>query len=165
VARFLSLGFGDVLINADRIDKIERDEGRRSRAILNDGGSVMVQDAIDVVERSLLPVVAASPGYTLLRFFGGLGTRGPNGECLPHAGEDNPYVERLPIVAWRIDDSHARPVTPHDDDDAISNLIGSGVLLPDGQVAVPFTGTFENEAAWQAEMSLWASWRKLRVVK
>jgi hypothetical protein len=83
---------------------------------------------------------AASPGFTLLRFFGPVGVRGPDGRRLPDAGEGDPYVEKMPIVAWRIDESHAVPVTPDDDDD---NLVGSGVLLPDGKVVVPFDATFD----------------------
>ena len=156
MARFLSLGFGAGLINPDRIDRVEpvdRDQGLRSIATLSDGSRGVISGDVYAIEKLMLPVVAAAPGFTLLRFFGPVGVRGPNGERLPHAGEGDAYVERMPIVAWRIDETHAVPVTSDDDDGRISNLIGSGVLLPDGQVVVPFDATFDNEEAWRTEMS------------
>ena len=125
----------------------------------------MVSGDVYAIERLLLPVVAASPGFTLLRFPALLGARGPDGELLPNAGEGDPYVDRMPIAAWRIDETHALPVTPDDDDDRISNLIGSGVLLPDGQVVVPFDARFDNEEAWRAEINQRAVRNKLKVVK
>jgi hypothetical protein len=169
MTRFFSRGYGD-LINADRIESItpvKKNESWGSRAILKDGKDVTLQGDLDEIRRLLLPVVAASPGFTLLRFFGPVGVREPDGQRLPDAGEGDPYIEKMPIVAWRIDESHAVPVTPNDsDDDRISNLIGAGVLLPDGQVVMPFDARFDNEEAWLAEMTQRAgSWSKLRVVE
>lgn len=90
---------------------------------------------------------------------------GQDGERLPNAGDGEPYVDQMPIVAWRIDETRALPVTPDDDDDRISNLIGSGMLMPDGQVVMPFDATFDNEEAWRAELNQRAARDKLRAVK
>lgn len=51
MTRFLSLGFGAGLINADRIDKIVPVHKDQSRAILNDGSSVMVSGDVYAVEK------------------------------------------------------------------------------------------------------------------
>lgn len=69
---FLRTTDGD-LINADRIERIEdggSTDGRlRSRAIVGDGIRVTLVGDADVIERALLPVVVAAPGYVHLRYY------------------------------------------------------------------------------------------------
>jgi hypothetical protein len=97
--RFLRTEDG-VLINVDQIKQIEADGEWRCKATLNDGGGVWFADGIDFVEARLAPVVAATPGHTVQDY-----------------GEDdygNPVVTLLPVVAWRLADGLALPVTPAD---------------------------------------------------
>ena len=96
--------------------------------------SVMASDSVDEIERMLLPVVAAAPGYMRLRYW-------EDGAAV--------WVERMPVVAWRIDSDRALPVTPEQDEDAV---LVSGVLLPDGRVVMPGLQTFADEGAWRAAM-------------
>jgi hypothetical protein len=114
----------------------------RSRATLDDGVSVTLTCDIDFIEPALLPVVVAVPGYVHLRYY-------DDAEEGEHDIRET--VERMPIVAWRIADDIVFPVTP-DEDEASSNLIGEGVLLPDGRVVQPFMELFDNEETWRAQM-------------
>jgi hypothetical protein len=147
LTRFLSTGVS--LVNADRIDRIEVGEqhGERwgSSATLRDGTSLPLIDDIDEIEKALLPVVAAAPGFTFLRYY-------------IDWDESGPGIERMPIVAWRIDGATALPVIP-DDASTEGNCIGSGVLLPDGQVVRLYVQTFANETAWRAAMDAEAARR------
>jgi hypothetical protein len=70
--------------------------------------------------QALLPVVAATPGYTRLRYF------------TEWSEEGDPGVDRMPVVAWRIDEGVALLVTPNKDSEDSVNCVGSGVLLPGG---------------------------------
>lgn len=147
MTRFLKT-VDDKLVNVDRIVRIE--EGGqagsqwRSRATLDDGTDAMLAGYIDEIERALLPVVAAAPGFTVLRY-GEL----PDGE--------SPLIERLPIVAWRIDRGFALPVTPDDDDEDIYSFVMSGVLTPEGQVIGQSGEIYDGEAAWLKHAAQWAA--------
>ena len=150
MTRFLRTSSGG-LINAARIERIEQGEERekrllRSRAILWDGGSLTLVDDVDKIEKALLPVIAAAPGFTFLRYYADWDESG------------GPGVERLPVAAWRIDGDVALPVIP-DDAMVSSNCIGSAVLMPDGQVVNPYVQTFANEAAWRVAMDAEAAKR------
>jgi hypothetical protein len=90
------------------------------------------------IEYLLLPVVAAQPGFTELRFFAN--------------EEGSPWVERLPIVAWRVDEEMALPVTPDNDASDDLSYVGNGILLPDGTVLQPFIQKFPNEDEWTEAM-------------
>jgi hypothetical protein len=143
VTKFLRTADGG-LINADRITRIEDEAGatkarRRSRAIFSDGKAVTLADDINEIENTLLPVVAAAPGHTLLRYY------------TEWTVDGGPGIERLAIVAWRVAENCALPVTP-DVDEKSSNCIGEGVLQPDGQVVRSYDATFADEVAWRAEM-------------
>jgi hypothetical protein len=86
-----------------------------------------------------LPVVPAQPGYTVLRYYLG--------------GGDDDVVHRMPVVAWRIDRDGALPVTPDYDGEASGNLVGTGLLMPDGHVFDrEGETTFVDEADWRAQM-------------
>jgi hypothetical protein len=98
------------------------------------------QNRLEVVQRALMPVVPAAPGYLLLEYSG----PSPFGDS---------YVTRTPIVAWRCDGEMALPVTP---DDQLECNFGrdtscpytKAVLCPDGRVVWPRIGVFADEATW-----------------
>jgi hypothetical protein len=100
-------------------------------AVLDDGGEHELAQFADVgaVEEALLPVVSAAPGYTWLVYF----------------AHDPPVVERFPVVAWRVDGAEASPVTFEDFAEA-GNIVGGGILVPDGRVICPREATFPSEA-------------------
>ena len=125
------------MVNADQIVQIMY-RGGAALATLRDGSYLKLSDDMDEINKQLLPVVAAAPGYTLLQYY---------------AQEDGveAIISRTSIVAWRIDRDIAIPVTPDDDDNAF-NRIGYGVLLPDGQVIYPYIGADDNEEGWRARM-------------
>ena len=136
MTRFLRTMDGD-LINTDRIERIEEAEPQL-RAIFVDGSILPLVGDIDVIERVLLPVIAAAPGYVRL--------------C--HYDFDDgqaPFVERIPVVAWRIGDRRAFPVTVDNDNDDLSG-VDTSVLLPDGRVVSASGDIFADEAAWMAAM-------------
>lgn len=85
--------------------------------------------------------VPAASGYVHLRYYVEWGEDGGAG------------VERRPVASRRIDGNTAVPITPDNDDGSSSNLIGSGVLLADGQVVQPYVQTFPDEEAWRAAMA------------
>jgi hypothetical protein len=105
MTRFLRTDDGE-LINADRIERIVR-----SRATLIDGTGVTLASDTDEIELALLPFVAAAPGYMHLRHYDDGG---------------GPWIERLPIVAWRIDADIARPVGR-----SSARRAGRGAIRPD----------------------------------
>ena len=145
MTRFLRTADGG-LVNADRIERLdpEKTTGRvgnviwRSRAAFVASCDVTLAKDIGEISTALLPVVAAAPGYVRLRYF--------------EAGGDDggPWVDRMPVVAWRIAEDVALPVTPDEDRD---DALRSGVLLPDGRVVQPFMQTFPDEGAWREEMA------------
>lgn len=91
------------------------------------------------IEHAFHPVVAATPGYTLLNYWFDSESRGA------------PLVSRTPIIAWRIDDGDiASPIVI--DDDRGEDGLTSGILLPDGRVIMPCVETFADAAAWLAAM-------------
>jgi hypothetical protein len=142
MARFLRTSRG--LINADRIEQITGAAGDptrgRTRATLSDGEILLLDDRFDEIEKALLPVVAAAPGYKALFYYA------------TGCDDDEPWVKRVPVVAWRIDKDVALPVTP-DNDSIASNCTGWAVLMPDGRVVEPYMQTFPDEEAWRAEMA------------
>lgn len=76
-------------------------------------------------------VIPALPGYTVLTAHG------------DEAG--GLFVTRSPVVAWRIDEHMAVPVTPDDECGQIA------ILCPDGHVIVQHETTFKTEEAWLEE--------------
>ena len=156
MARFVRTNRG--LINADRIEQIVGTSGDptrgRTRATLSDGETLLLDDSFDAIERALLPVVAATPGYTVLSYYATGGD------------DDGPWVERRPVTAWRIDKDVTLPVTPDTDDEHAFNCVGSGVLMPDGRVVQPYVGRFVDEENWRAAMAEEAeAQRKLRELR
>jgi hypothetical protein len=135
MTKFLRLETGG-RVNADQIVQITY-RGSGALATLRDGSYLKLSANMDEIEKELLPVVAAAPGYTLLQYY---------------AQEDGveAIITRTSIVAWRIDRDIAIPVTPDNDDDDCSNRIEYGVLLPDGQVIRPWLGACSNEEDWRA---------------
>ncbi len=139
--------FDGGMINAAVIERIEEDPRAkaipRAMAILTNGRSVKLSDGVEAVEDAFLPVVAATPGYMRLRYH----------DNRYHEGDDEggPLIERMPIVAWRISDLGAHPITPGDDLLVASNAVGSdGVLTPDGLVIMGHgDGWCQDEAAWR----------------
>jgi hypothetical protein len=151
--RFLRTTRGG-LVNADQIERIDEEREkyglRHSLAILKEGGSVELTETLQDIEDGFRPVVAAAPGYVRIRY------------CEEWNEDGSAGVERLPIVAWRIDGGVAFPITP--DDNEIDGL-NAAVLMPDGQVVQSFMARFDNEAAWLAEMEREAVKRRQAEVK
>jgi hypothetical protein len=153
MTRFLKTDDGG-LINADRIERIREREPvggprglGRSSATLSDGISVTLAYDVDTTRACALPVVAAAPGYVRLRYYDW------------PAGCGDPEVVRLPVVAWRIAEDCAIPVTL--DAAAPGSLcIGEAVLQPDGQVVMPYDGRFSDETEWREEMEMEAKDRR-----
>jgi hypothetical protein len=147
MTRFLQTGNGG-LINADIIDTIADEKNQhgvwRAVATLRDGSRAALTGPVSRVAQGLLPVVAAEPGYSQLAYF---------------TSEDGSFVNRQPIVAWRIEDDCAIPVTCETDSDA-HNCVGAATLMPDGRVVWPYVQTFKDEAAWRKEMDAQAKARK-----
>jgi hypothetical protein len=146
MTRFLRTDDGE-LINPDRIERIGEVTKpirglERSRATLSDGISVTLTCEIDAIERALLPVVVAAPGYVHLRYY-------------DDAEEGEPDIQetvvRMPIVAWRIAADRALPVLVTELMES-SACFGEAVLQPDGQVVAPYEGRWLDEAEWRAEM-------------
>jgi hypothetical protein len=70
-------------------------------------------------------------------------------------------VERLRVVAWRVEEDGAWPVVP-----AVNMDTGQlAVLLPDGRAGVPYGETFDNEEAWRAAMVRMAEAKRVVVVR
>ena len=135
MTHFLNLDW-QTLINADTIERI-RDAPRKGahvQAVLRNGEAREISGDFEKIRRSLLPVVAAQPGYFVV-------------SC----GEDEgkPWTSRHQVVAWRIDDDRAIPVSPREDELGCCDT----VLAPDGSVTVPYEAVFDTEAEWVAEMA------------
>jgi hypothetical protein len=117
-----------------------------SRATLRDGTSLTLIDDLDEIEKALLPVVAAQPGYTLLTYY------------VEWAEDGGRGIDRMPVVAWRIDGVTALPVTPDSEEEKSSNCIGSGVLMPDGRVV---RHTSRRSPTRRLGADQWRSWPRL----
>jgi hypothetical protein len=129
MARFLRTADGG-LVNADRIVEIKGDQAIRD-------GYGAVKLGVGDYERLLAPIVAAAPGFVrLCRYTQNDG--------------DEPWIERLPVVAWQVSQFQTYPVVP-DHGQAIP--MGEwraieALLLPDGRVIDPLGETFDSEDAW-----------------
>lgn len=141
--RFLRTDDDNVLVNADRIDRIVQ-----SRATLSDGTSVMLANGDDDLERLLAPVVAAAPGYVRLRYHSGMLELGVPAQ-----------VERMPVVAWQITEDAAYPIVPGNEIGR-PYFIREAVLLPDGRVVEVFEETFDDEKAWLAKLEQLAAFNR-----
>jgi hypothetical protein len=134
MTRFLRTADGG-LVNAEHIVRIER-----GGAILDDHDETFVKldkrDSNDL-DRLLSPVVAAAPGFVRLRYY-------------DHGDGDQPWIERMPIVAWLVDQFQAYPVVAGDVDDGQGSK--EAILLADGQVTEPYGERFDSEEAWRAGM-------------
>ena len=74
-------------------------------------------------------IVAAQPGYFII----GL------------TKDDPPKMWRTPVVAWKIGDDLARPVTME------TVAAEDAVLCPDGQIILPGNERYSSEADWFRE--------------
>ena len=149
MTQFLNVDF-KTLVNVDTIERVFV-VGKKTWVALRGEDRLEVDGDIDKIRKSLLPVVAATPGHFVVR-----------------CGEDDdgaPWTHRSPVVAGRIDDDRAIPVTPDDND---GNDADGATLAPDGSVTMPYDRTFETEAEWRDEMlvrSREEKQRKLKVVE
>ena len=85
------------MVNVDTVERVFIGGKKTWVVALQGGDSLEIDGDIDKIRRSLLPVVAATPGHFVVR-----------------CGEDDdgkPWTYRSQIVAWRIDDDRAIPVT------------------------------------------------------
>ena len=135
MTHFINLDW-QTLINADTIERIgdAPRKGAHVQAVLRNGEVREISGDLDKIRKSLLPVVPAAPGYFVV-----------------NGGEDEgkPWISRHQVVAWRIDDDRAIPVTPREDEFGCCDM----VLAPDGSVTVPYDTVFVTETEWAAEMA------------
>lgn len=82
-------------VNTDHVVCVD---GKTAYLAGNPDGRQYVTLISDVDEKAFYPVVQASPGFWLVCFY-------------EVEGEPNFFVSKDPIVAWRITDAHAIPVT------------------------------------------------------
>jgi hypothetical protein len=132
MTRFLHTEAGR-LINADQVRSMDdrRDANGRWRAVaLTDEGLLPLRRTTEEIERAFLPVVPAQPGYTVLCYY-------------PPEKDMEAWVDRLPVVAWSIDEGCAYPVTL---DERRSDF--SSVLIPDGRVVVALDTIYADEQTW-----------------
>jgi hypothetical protein len=135
----------DERINVDRIDKIAR-KMNKSTAFLTNGRSVTLDDN-RAINKMPLRIIAATPGYMLLRYF-------------DHVSPIKPKIERLPVIAWRVNEGYAFPITPNRPFSSIvndNNCISTGLLLPDGQI-IDSHAIHPNETDWLEAMKEVAQW-------
>ena len=127
----------DVLINAGQISRIEAHGEWRCRATLLDGSVVWIADEINFLEARLAPVVPATPGPTVLDY-----------------GEDdrgNPVISHLNVVAWRLAEGLALPVTPASDE----------IFDPQaGPIIHQYKRILPNDGSWMREMARQAKQRR-----
>jgi hypothetical protein len=136
MTRFLRIG--NDLINVDQIRLIEEgvEGGEEACTItLLDGKTLVFRGTIDRLQRDLGEVVQASPGYTMLEYYGDA-----------EAGHE---VIRLPVVAWRVSENIAAPIAPNDEAAAHCGIYPT-ILMPDGRVVQQYGATWANETAWRA---------------
>jgi hypothetical protein len=105
MVKFLLSRKFDELVNVETICTIHAtNDVRHSSAVTKDDLTVELLDNIYEINHGLCPVIATAPGYTLLVYNGG--------ENNFDDGTD--WVTREPIVAWRIINDQAAPITPED---------------------------------------------------
>jgi hypothetical protein len=104
---------------------------------LNNGIVVKLDVAYkgDRLGRALAPIVPATPGFVCLRYYDF------------NDGEE-PFYERLPIVAWRVAQRKTYPVVPNDE--YVCPITREAVLLSDGRVVEMAGDIFDNEEAWRS---------------
>jgi hypothetical protein len=98
------------------------------------GGSHELDISTDEAIKLTAPVVKADPGYFRLTFWGQDDGRG--------------WVDRQPVVAWRIMPQGAAPVTPIDEEPN-PEPPNRAILYPDGKVLIPFDCQFRSEGEWR----------------
>jgi len=142
--RFLRTTTG-ALINTNYIVHVEPEKPVKgvaaplatgSIATLADGEKAGFFSSIDDIEKALQTVVPAGPGFMLLR--------------LVLDAPEEKEIQRLPVVAWRIDQysAVAHPVVCED----VSDMTSFDVLQPTGEVVNGRDGVvYANEADWLAD--------------
>ncbi|MBK1736231.1 hypothetical protein CKO15_13355 [Halorhodospira abdelmalekii] len=112
----------DGVIPADRIIRTLRPRGCHTTMVEYQGGDgqpAKTQASVPISLVDYLPVIPSTPGYEVVELF-------PDEDAIDGLG-----IERIPIVAWRIDGQSALPVIPldtlHGDDQAI--LTPSGAVF------------------------------------
>jgi hypothetical protein len=126
----------DTLINAERIERIyQRGPDYVVAEVIGAKRVEEIYAPKDLHELAiaLLPVVPAAPGFWRIA-------------CLfDDNSADEPGVWREPIVAWRIGDDRAEPVTP----EPTCPEENYAILYPDGQVSESENRNWASEAEWR----------------
>lgn len=112
----------------------ERENGR----VFVNGQSVetVKDDEIEVLLRSMRPVVPALPGYSVLEFY--------------HEGgaDEEPWISEMDVLAWRIDEEDvARPIVADPTFDGLTGV--HAIRNPAGHVTDLFGSWFETIAGWR----------------
>ena len=100
MTQFLNVDF-KTPVDADTVERVFL-VGKKTWVALRGEDRLEIDGDIDKIRRSLLPIVAATPGHFIVRC-----GEDPDGKL---------WIYRSQIVAWRIDDDRAIPVTPDDND-------------------------------------------------
>jgi hypothetical protein len=143
MTRFLRTEDHD-LINVDQISRIEADGKDYCKGQLHDGKTVRFFGEFDRIEELLCPVIAAPPSYMVLEYHDGAN----------NCDDGEPWVVRMPVLAWRITGDAVAPVTPDSEGGGrFGPASTSTILLPDGQVTQQDNTTWPNEESWREEMA------------
>lgn len=133
----------DAAINLDYVVRIERrgdkygDKCRLEVASPNGTYKADTYYSLNELTRLTKPLVPAHPGFYLLGAY----------------ALDDPeeiWIDKSPVVAWRVDGEYAEAVTT-DDQAHGDNLLLQGVLTPDGEVVAPFDATWGSVEGWKKE--------------
>jgi hypothetical protein len=137
MATFLKTTTGD-LINAAHVRRISEKRGRPVATMDDDDTVELYGHNIDAVQQLLMPIVAAAPGFMVVRC-----------SLSEHFWGRERDISRAPVLAWRYDGRFATPVTA--DNWVERNLPcdpkNAALLCPDGRVIAP-GGNFDDEATW-----------------
>jgi hypothetical protein len=100
----------------------ESDGIRTTYALMRDGSTVPLFGRLDEILLSCCPAVAAAPGFERL-----LGYYNDDDDA-----DDQHWVRREPIVAWRITDDRPLPITPQMEGG--ENVMSEVIKYPGGRI-------------------------------
>lgn len=141
-------------VNASRIVSMRRHSPQQTVVVIDSGdGSSPRQDVIDdsvdaLATRLSGAIVPAEAGHYTVRFWPGDGSDGDDG-----SDGGGGWIEKLAVVAWRVADGQAFPVTIDSPDETMIDSVSRRyVLTPSGEVEDPGNRTWSSLASWQADM-------------
>jgi hypothetical protein len=131
-----------VMVNAAEVTELRHTRDWKAVVVKMRGGETRRLDdglTMEDVVRSTQQVIKADAGYFKLTFYSAENEEGEH------------FIDRQPIVAWRVTPFGLEPLTPDDDGETYRADRVCGVLYPDGRVNVASDRSYGTEAAWVAE--------------